>query len=358
MRRGSRPVPVVVALLLRRWLVAAVAGVAALALLTAVLPRTLAGPQEAQRDARGQTLVVMTANLRFGRADADAIVRLVREHDVDVLSLQELTPDALRRLDAAGAARLLPARSVRPDMRWSGLGLLARAPLRAVAPRPGSSKAQLEAVLSTSAAIRCVWSPSTRFRRSRRVEHARLAHCAAQSAGRDSQRAPRLLARRLQRDARPPRTAPSPRPRLRRRRRCDGRRTATDVANDRRTAADHDRPRAVRPPIKVRRTSVHTIPGSDHRRDRRDSRPRRTTVRLPPVLDGVEKIGEPLGRVRGTDLAHGSDYRMCPPSHQVRVVDPQRPRAARPSAIGRFGRRSRPLTSVQRLWQRSRQAPT
>lgn len=143
------PLPVLVALLLRRWLVAAVAGVAALALLTALVPRTLPGPQRAQPDTRGRSVVVMTANLHFGRADADAIVRLVRDHDVDLLSLQELTPDALRRLDAAGAARLLPARSVRPDRRWSGLGLLARASLRAAPLRCDSSRAQLEAVLST-----------------------------------------------------------------------------------------------------------------------------------------------------------------------------------------------------------------
>ncbi len=142
------PLPVVVALLLRRRLVAAVAGVAAVALLAAVLPRTLAGPHRAQPDARGRALVVMTANLRFGGADAAGILRLVREHDVDVLSLQELTPDALRRLDAAGAAALLPGRSVRPDMRWSGLGLLTRAPVRGVTARRSSAAAQLEAVLS------------------------------------------------------------------------------------------------------------------------------------------------------------------------------------------------------------------
>ena len=59
------PLPVLVALLLRRWLVAAVAGVAALALLTALVPRTLSGPQRAQPDARGQTVVVMTANLQL-----------------------------------------------------------------------------------------------------------------------------------------------------------------------------------------------------------------------------------------------------------------------------------------------------
>lgn len=142
------PVPVVVALLLRRRLTAAVAAVAAVALVAAVLPRALAGPQRVEPDARGQTLVVMTANLRYGNADAATIVRLVREHDVDVLSLQELTPEALRRLDAAGTAGLLPGRTVRPDENWSGLGLLARAPLRGVPPRAGGAQTQLEAVLS------------------------------------------------------------------------------------------------------------------------------------------------------------------------------------------------------------------
>jgi endonuclease/exonuclease/phosphatase (EEP) superfamily protein YafD len=151
------PLPVLVALLARRWLVAAVAGVAAMALLTTLLPRTQPGPQRAQPDEPGPTLVVMTANLYFGRADGAAILRLVREHDVDLLSLQELTPDALRRLDAAGAAALLPARSVHPGGRWSGLGLLARAPLRAAPLRPDSSSTQLEAVLSTDAgALRVV----------------------------------------------------------------------------------------------------------------------------------------------------------------------------------------------------------
>ncbi|MBW3607812.1 MAG: endonuclease/exonuclease/phosphatase family protein [Actinobacteria bacterium] len=142
------PLPIVVALLLRRRLTAAVAAVAALALVAAVLPRALPGAQRAQSDGRGETLVVMTANLRFGSGDPAAVVRLVREHDVDVLSLQELTPDALRRLDAAGAAELLPGRAVRPDVRSSGLGLMARAPLRGVPPRPASPRTRLEALLS------------------------------------------------------------------------------------------------------------------------------------------------------------------------------------------------------------------
>jgi len=141
------PLPVVLALLLRRRLVAAVAVVAALTLAASVLPRMAAGPQRAQADARGRTVVVMSVNLQYGRADAATVLQLVRDHDVDILSLQELTPAAVGRLDAAGVARLLPARSLRMDPGWSGLGLLARAPLRAVAPSHKSPEAQLQAVL-------------------------------------------------------------------------------------------------------------------------------------------------------------------------------------------------------------------
>ncbi|HEV2777187.1 MAG TPA: endonuclease/exonuclease/phosphatase family protein [Solirubrobacteraceae bacterium] len=142
------PVPVAVALLLRRRAVATVAAVAAVALLAAMLPRVLPGPRRAEADAGGRTLVVMSANLLIGQADPAAVVRLVREHDVDVLSLQELTPDALRRLDDADVRSLLPGRAVRTDGHWSGLGLLARAPLRAVRPRPGSASTQLEALMA------------------------------------------------------------------------------------------------------------------------------------------------------------------------------------------------------------------
>ena len=38
----------------------------------------------------------MTSNLYLGRADARAVLRIAREHDVDVLSLQELRPPLMR----------------------------------------------------------------------------------------------------------------------------------------------------------------------------------------------------------------------------------------------------------------------
>jgi endonuclease/exonuclease/phosphatase (EEP) superfamily protein YafD len=148
---ATAPVPVVVALALRRWVVAGVAAVAALALAAAVLPRAMDGPQAAPADARGPRLVVMTANLYEGRADARAVTRLVDEHHVDVLSLQELTPEAVTRLDRAGVRRRLPGRVI--DARWgaAGSGLMARTALRPTGAPDLSGAAQPEAVLTGAA---------------------------------------------------------------------------------------------------------------------------------------------------------------------------------------------------------------
>ncbi len=141
-------VPLVVALLAREWIVALLAAAAAALLVVAVAPRVLDGPQLAGAGTPGRPLVVMTANLLFGEADARDVVRLAREHDVDVLSLQELTPAALARLDEAGLRRLLPARVVYPAARAGGTGLMARRTLRSLAkPRPGEP-GQLQAALA------------------------------------------------------------------------------------------------------------------------------------------------------------------------------------------------------------------
>jgi endonuclease/exonuclease/phosphatase family metal-dependent hydrolase len=93
-----------VVLVARRWWPAAVAGLAGLALVGCVAPRTVG----AATDAAGVELRVMSTNMRVGGADAAMIVGLVRDHRVDVLAVQELTPAAERRLDAAGLSALLP----------------------------------------------------------------------------------------------------------------------------------------------------------------------------------------------------------------------------------------------------------
>ena len=131
----SSPLPVVVGLALRRWAIAGVAGVAALALGLAMVPRAIAGPES---EARGPRLVVMTSNAYVGQADARAILRIAREHDVDVLSLQELRPELMRRLDRLGALEQFPGRSVDPRAGASGSGVLSRRPLEAVEAAPNA----------------------------------------------------------------------------------------------------------------------------------------------------------------------------------------------------------------------------
>ena len=102
----SSPLPVVIALALRQWRVAVLAGVAAGLLGVAMVPRAVAGPRP---DADGPVLVVMTSNVWLGSADVDALLAVAREHDVDVLSLQEVRTKTIRRLERAGAAEQFPA---------------------------------------------------------------------------------------------------------------------------------------------------------------------------------------------------------------------------------------------------------
>ncbi|WP_460808478.1 endonuclease/exonuclease/phosphatase family protein [Micromonospora zhanjiangensis] len=126
---GWALVPLVLALALRRWAAAGVALLAAAALIAAVLPRAL--PDD-QPPAGGPTVRVLTANLLVGGADPDALVALVRELRVDLLAVQEFTPDAQAALDRAGLAGLLPHRQLNPIPGVAGSGLYSRYPLSAV----------------------------------------------------------------------------------------------------------------------------------------------------------------------------------------------------------------------------------
>jgi endonuclease/exonuclease/phosphatase (EEP) superfamily protein YafD len=116
-----------VAVVLRAWWAAGVAGLAAVALLVCVLPRSFTDHDGA---VDGPRLRVLSANMMIGAADAGTVVTLVRGHDVQVLALQEFTPDAERALDAAGVADLLPHRVSYPQPGAGGSGIFSRFPLR------------------------------------------------------------------------------------------------------------------------------------------------------------------------------------------------------------------------------------
>ncbi|GAA4987133.1 endonuclease/exonuclease/phosphatase (EEP) superfamily protein YafD [Nonomuraea thailandensis] len=113
-----------VALLRRNRWAALVAALACVAMVAVVAPRTFAAEQPA---AGGPVLRVLTINL-FTKGDAQAVVDLVRRHDVDVLSALELTYDGAELLDAAGLKQLMPHRVLQPAADAIGSGIYSRHP--------------------------------------------------------------------------------------------------------------------------------------------------------------------------------------------------------------------------------------
>lgn len=113
----------------RRW-TAAAAGAVVLAGCAAVhvppFRRTAASAARRQRsDLR---LTVMTANLLHGRADVEALARTVRQHEVDVLCVQEVHRSALDAI-ADRIADRLPHQHDRPGVDGAGSGIFSRHPL-------------------------------------------------------------------------------------------------------------------------------------------------------------------------------------------------------------------------------------
>jgi endonuclease/exonuclease/phosphatase (EEP) superfamily protein YafD len=83
------------------------------------------------------TVRMLTVNVLGVAADAAAIVREVRQHNVDVLAIEELTPEMVRRLVNAGVADVLPFSHLDPRPAALGTGLWARWPLTPLPPVTG-----------------------------------------------------------------------------------------------------------------------------------------------------------------------------------------------------------------------------
>jgi endonuclease/exonuclease/phosphatase (EEP) superfamily protein YafD len=114
----------------RRRLPALIAALAAAALGSGLVDRAV---PDSEASVDGARLRVLTANVAFSEVEADVLARMVREHRVDVLSLQELTPELAARLRSGRAGRLLPHAAMRAGTGASGTGLMSRRPLT---PRP------------------------------------------------------------------------------------------------------------------------------------------------------------------------------------------------------------------------------
>ena len=134
------------ALLLRGAGPAAAAAAAGAALSAAVGPRAVPCGQP---PAAGPVLRVVTANLLFGRAAAEAVVELACRTDADVLFVQELTGGAAAGLQRAGLGDLLPYRVTQPVPHGARDGIYARYPLRGAPPaaRPSAARCTARLVL-------------------------------------------------------------------------------------------------------------------------------------------------------------------------------------------------------------------
>jgi endonuclease/exonuclease/phosphatase (EEP) superfamily protein YafD len=105
---------------------AATAAVAAAALGLVLQSRKL---PKWQPGASGRRVRVITCNMFFGRGDAEVLVDRVRRLEADVLFLQELTADAVTRLKQAGLDELMPYTQVELRGGPRGSGIYSRFPL-------------------------------------------------------------------------------------------------------------------------------------------------------------------------------------------------------------------------------------
>jgi endonuclease/exonuclease/phosphatase (EEP) superfamily protein YafD len=96
-------------------------------------------------EATALRLRLFTLNAQRGGADPAVILQIMREHDVDVLAVQELTPGMVDRLTAAGLPQVLPFSHVDARPRSRGTGLWARWPLTTLPPVPGLASATPQA---------------------------------------------------------------------------------------------------------------------------------------------------------------------------------------------------------------------
>ncbi|WP_144018922.1 endonuclease/exonuclease/phosphatase family protein [Demequina sp. NBRC 110056] len=104
-------------------------------------------------------LTVASVSLTFGRADADEVVALVREHHVDVLAVQELTPEAAEALVAAGLEAELPHAAAFPEPGFVGTGLWSRSSLADIASIDGFVSRTVSAQVDTASGPLTVIAP-------------------------------------------------------------------------------------------------------------------------------------------------------------------------------------------------------
>ncbi|MEJ9080195.1 endonuclease/exonuclease/phosphatase family protein [Gordonia malaquae] len=96
----------------------------------------------------GEALTVLTSNIQLGMGDISELASLVRKNEVDVLAVEELTPDAVQRISESTIARDLPYSFVRPRTLAGGTAIYSRYELSAPASLDGFGLENLTAVVT------------------------------------------------------------------------------------------------------------------------------------------------------------------------------------------------------------------
>lgn len=95
-------------------------------------PLFVGGAPEPADDA--ERVTVLSANVEYGRGDAEVVVDAVRQRGVDVLVVSEITPRFVAAADAAGLADVLSQRAGRPGTGTQGTMVFSSEPIEVVAP--------------------------------------------------------------------------------------------------------------------------------------------------------------------------------------------------------------------------------
>ncbi|MDA2891010.1 endonuclease/exonuclease/phosphatase family protein [Mycolicibacterium sp. BiH015] len=100
-----------------------------------------------EASAEAPRIRLLQANLRLGEADPRAVIDLVGDRRVDVLTVAELTGAAAEKLAAAGIAQWLPYSYLNPRYGGGGEGIYSRYPLTDTAELPGLQHSNLRATI-------------------------------------------------------------------------------------------------------------------------------------------------------------------------------------------------------------------
>jgi endonuclease/exonuclease/phosphatase (EEP) superfamily protein YafD len=136
----------------RRWvgLVVSVALVGALSLPGA----TVLFQSGSSSTASKSSLTVLSFNMRIGNGDAASVLAEAARHRADLVMLQEMTPDALENLQAAGVDAAYAYHFVRPAGGGNGVGIFSRYPLTDTRAYHGFSNQVLSAAVVGPTGVR------------------------------------------------------------------------------------------------------------------------------------------------------------------------------------------------------------